>query len=195
MATKFIASQSVEISVPQQSISIQHYLRQPQRLVNALVDSTRIQSLTHEIFRLKMRPLTFMSLNIQPTVDMKVWAVPDGTVHLHSVGCEILGLEYINHRFDLNLKGHLSPYNTRNGTYLQGNANLEVLVELPPPFSLTPKPILETTGNSLLKSVLLTIKQRLLRQLIVDYCHWVKLQTQETKSTLNTREFTIWNIE
>ena len=195
MATKFIASQSVEISVPQQSIGIQHYLRQPQRLVNALVDSTRIQPLTNEIFRLKMRPLTFMSLNIQPTVDMKVWAVPDGTVYLHSVGCEILGIEYINHRFDLKLKGHLSPYNNRNNTYLQGNANLEVLVELPLPFSLTPKPILETTGNSLLKSVLLTIKQRLLHQLIVDYCHWVKLQTQETKSTLDTNEFSILNIE
>ncbi len=195
MATKFIASQSVEIPVPQQSIPIQHYLRQPQRLVNALADSSRVQPLTNEVFRLKMRPLAFMSLNIQPTVDMKVWAVPDGKVYLHSVGCEIIGIEYINHRFDLKLNGHLSPCNIHNNTYLQGNANLEVLVELPLPFSLTPKPILETTGNSLLKSVLLTIKQRLLRQLIVDYCHWVKLQTQVTKSTFESQEFSIWNIE
>ncbi|WP_088239605.1 DUF1997 domain-containing protein [Calothrix rhizosoleniae] len=195
MATKFIASQSVEISVPQQSIPIQHYLRQPQRLVNALAESSCVQPLTNEVFRLKMRPLAFMSLTIQPTVDMKVWAVPDGTVHLHSVGCEIIGIEYINHRFDLKLHGHLSPYDIHSNTYLQGNANLEVLVELPLPFSLTPKPILETTGNSLLKSVLLTIKQRLLRQLIVDYCHWVKLQTQVTTSTFESQEFSIWNIE
>ncbi|MDJ0795994.1 MAG: DUF1997 domain-containing protein [Calothrix sp. MO_167.B12] len=195
MATKFIASQSVEISVPQQPIPIQHYLRQPQRLVNALVDPKRVQSLTNEIFRLKMRPLAFMSLKIQPTVDMRVWAVPDGTVYLHSVGCEILGMDYINHRFDLNLKGHLSPYNLHNSTRLQGNANLEVQVELPVPFSLTPKPILETSGNSLLKSVLLTVKQRLLHQLIVDYCQWVKLQSQGLESALDTNEFPMWNLE
>ena len=87
MVTKFIASQSVEISVPQQSVPIQHYLRQPQRLVNALADNTRIQQLSEEVFRLKMRPLSFMSLNIQPTVDMRVWADASGTVYLRSLGC------------------------------------------------------------------------------------------------------------
>jgi hypothetical protein len=195
MATQFIASQSVEITVPQQPIPIQHYLRQPQRLINALVDPHRVQSLSNDVFRLKMRPLAFMSLKIQPTVDMKVWAAADGTVHLQSVGCEILGIEYINHRFDLSLKGHLLPYNFANSTRLRGNADLQVQVDLPLPFSLTPKPILETTGNGLLKSVLLTIKQRLLHQLIVDYCHWVKLQTQGLNSTLDTNEFPIWNID
>ncbi len=109
MATKFTASQSVEIAVPQQPIPIQHYLRQPQRLVNALVDNNRIQQLSEEVFRLKMRPLTFMSLSIQPTVDMKVWAESNGTIYLRSIGCEILGFEYINQRFTLNLKGYLSP--------------------------------------------------------------------------------------
>lgn len=179
MATQFTASQSVEITVPQQPIPIQHYLRQPQRLVYALVDSSRIQPLTEEVFRLKMRPLTFMSLSIQPTVDMRVWAESNGTIYLRSLGCEILGVEYINQRFDLNLKGYLSPYQFRTGSCLRGRADLEVQVELPPPFSFTPKPILEATGNGLLKSVLLTIKQRLLHQLLVDYRRWVLSQTQK----------------
>ena len=194
MATKFIASQSVEISVPQQPIPIQQYLRQPQRLVNALVDSSRVQNLSNELFRLKMRPIAFMSLNIQPTVDMRVWATADGTVYLHSVGCEILGFEYVNHRFDLNLQGHLSPHTSENITLLRGNADLQVQIDLPVPFSLTPRSILETSGNGLLKSVLLTIKQRLLHQLIVDYCCWVKAQTQESDSAIGTQELPIWNI-
>ena len=170
MVTKFIASQSVEISVPQQSIPIQHYLRQPQRLVNALADNTRIQQLSDEVFRLKMRPLSFMSLSIQPTVDMRIY--------LRSLGCEILGFEYINERFALNLKGYLSPVQLNGETHLQGKADLEVLVDIPQPFSFTPKSILETTGNGLLKSVLLTIKQRLLHHLLADYRHWVISQTQ-----------------
>ncbi|MTJ31411.1 DUF1997 domain-containing protein [Aphanizomenon sp. UHCC 0183] len=185
MVTKFIASQSVEISVPKQSIPIQHYLRQPQRLVNALADNTRIQQLSEEGFRLKMRPLSFMSLSIQPTVDMRVWADASGTIYLRSLGCEILGFEYINERFALNLKGYLSPVQLNGETYLQGKADLEVLVDIPQPFSFTPKSILETTGNGLLKSVLLTIKQRLLHHLLADYRHWVISQTQNNETDHN----------
>ncbi|MCM0591034.1 MAG: DUF1997 domain-containing protein [Gloeotrichia echinulata IR180] len=192
MVTRFTASQSVEIAVPEQPIPIQHYLRQPQRLVYALVDTSRIQHITEEVFRLKMRPLTFMSLSLQPTVDMRVWAESNGIIYLRSVGCEILGFEYINQRFSLNLSGNLSPYQLSTGTRLQGRADLEVIVDLPPPFSFTPKPILETTGNGLLKSVLLTVKQRLLYQLLADYRHWVVLQTKD-KPLGNDGELPILN--
>ena len=178
MPTRFTASQSVEIAVAEQPVPIQHYLRQPQRLVNALVDPSRIEQLSEECFRLQLRPLAFMMLNIQPTVDLKVWAESDGTVYLKSVACEIRGVEYINQRFTLNLEGYLSTYNLNGETFLKGKANLEVQVELPYPFLFTPKPILEATGNGLLKSVLLTIKQRLLHQLLADYHHWCD-QTEE----------------
>ena len=173
MYTRFTASQSVEIAVPEQPVPIQHYLRQPQRLVNALVDPSRIEQLDEETFRLRIRPLTFMTLSIQPTAKLKVWAEPNGTVHLRSVACEIMGLEYLNQRFDLNLEGHLSPCQINGVTLLKGKADLEVQVELPFPLALTPKPIVEATGNGLLKSVLLTIKQRLLHQLLSDYRNWV----------------------
>ncbi|WP_193197854.1 DUF1997 domain-containing protein [Nostoc sp. MG11] len=195
MATKFIASQSVEIAVPQQPIPIQHYLRQPPRLVRALVDNSRIQQLSEEVFRLKMRPMTFMSLSIQPTVDMRVWAKSNGIIYLRSLGCEIIGVEYINQRFALNLKGYLSPKELSTGTRLQGRADLEVQVDLPPPFSFTPKPILEATGNGLLKSVLLTVKQRLLHQLLADYRHWVISQTKDKGLDDDSTELPILNPE
>lgn len=195
MATRFTASQSVEIAVAQQTIPIQHYLRQPQRLVNALVDQRRIQQLSEEVFRLKMRPLTFMSLSLQPTVDMRVWAESNGTIYVRSLGCEILGFEYINQRFSLNLRGYLSPYQLSSETRLRGQADLEVQVELPPPFSFTPKPILETTGNGLLKSVLLTVKQRLTHQLLVDYRQWVVSQTQNQSFNNDAANLPFLNLE
>ena len=179
MQTRFNASQAVEIAIPEEPTPIQHYLRQPQRLVYALVDRSRIEQLGEDHFRLKMRPLSFMLLKIQPTVDLKVWAEADGTVRLRSVACEIRGVEYINQRFALNLEGYLSPDCQNGETRLKGKADLEVKVELPYPLSLTPKPILETTGNGLLKSVLLTIKQRLLYQLLADYRHWAGTQTEQ----------------
>lgn len=195
MATRFTASLSVEIAVPKQPIPIQHYLRQPQRLVHALVDNSRIQQLSEDVFRLKMRPLSFMSVSLQPTVDMRVWAESNGNIYLRSVGCEILGIEYINQRFALNLKGYLLPSQLSTETCLQGKADLEVKVELPPPFSFTPKPILEATGNGLLKSVLLTVKQRLQHQLLADYRRWVITQTQKQSLTDGSGELPILNME
>jgi hypothetical protein len=178
MYTRFNACQSVEILVPEERVPIQHYLRQPRRLVNALVDRTRTEQLSDDCFRLKMRPLQFMMLSIQPTVDMRVWTLSDGTINMESVACEILGVDYINDRFALNFKGLLSPHQSCGVTYLQGKADLEVRVELPPPLWLTPKPILEATGNSLLKSVLLSVKQRLMYQLLLDYRHWARIETE-----------------
>jgi len=61
-----------------------------------------------------------MTLSIQPTVDLRVWAESNGTIHLQSVACEILGVEYIDQRFALNLKGYLSPWQTNCGTRLIG---------------------------------------------------------------------------
>jgi hypothetical protein len=191
MYIRFNASQSVEIAVPEERVPIQYYLRQPGRLVNALVDQSRTEQLSDECFRLKMRPLEFMMLSIQPTVDMRVWAQSDGTINLESVACEIRGVGYINDRFALNLKGQLSPHQSGGTTYLKGKADLEVGVEMPPLFWLTPKPILEATGNGLLKSVLLTIKQRLMHQLLLDYRRWAGNETEVflTLSGLKPRRF------
>lgn len=183
MNSQFVASQGVEIAVPEQPVPIQHYLRQPQRLVHAIADQNRIDQLSPEYFRLKMRPLDFMSLNFQPTVDLKVWADSDGTVHLRSVRCEILGLDYINQRFALDLKGKLYPYQNNGVTQLKGRADLKVNVDVPFPLSLTPKPILEATGNSLLKSVLVRIKQKLMHQLLLDYRQWANQDKQTSIQT------------
>lgn len=171
MYTHFQASQTVEIAVSEPTL-IHHYLRQPKRLVKALVDPTRLDALTEDIYRLKMRPLQFMMFSLQPTVDLKLWIHSDGTLNLKSVGCEIRGIEYINQRFSLDLVGKLYPVELQGITHLKGQADLKVKVELPPPLWLTPQPILETTGNGLLKSVLMTVRHRLVHNLLSDYAHW-----------------------
>lgn len=190
MDTRFFASQSVDIPVSEQPIPIQHYLRQPHRLVHALATANRVEFLGDDLYRLKMRPLTFMTLSLQPTVDMRVWADSAGVVQLRSVRSEIRGVEYVNDRFTLSLVGQLRSQAIGDRVHLQGRADLEVRVELPPPFVFTPKPILETTGNGLLKSVLLTVKQRLMHQLISDYQAWATCQisaenSQSLPSALN----------
>lgn len=180
MHAQFSASQSVEIEVPQQPTPIQHYLRQPQRLVKAVADPGRTQQLGDRQFRLKMRPLSFLMLRVEPIVDLEIWPDADGTLHLKSIACEMRGVEYLNRRFTLNLVGRLCPYKKANLLYLRGKADLEVRVDLPPVLWFTPTPILEATGNGIVKSVLMTVKQRLMHHLISDYCRWAQAETEET---------------
>lgn len=184
MYCRFSSSLPVEIPVPEQPVPIRHYLRQPQRLVKALVDPTRTEVLAADGFRLKMRPLHFFMLSVQPTVDLRVWADANGTVRLRSVGCDIRGSEsihqYINDRFSLDLVGRLEPYTHDGKTTLYGKADLKVSVDVPPVLWFTPQPVLEATGNALLASVLHTVKQRLTRHLLADYRTWAG-ETQSTQ--------------
>jgi hypothetical protein len=163
---KFTADRSVEIAVPKQPVPIHHYFRQPQRVVRALVDPSRIKQVSDDEFCLTMRALSFFGFNLQPTVFLRVWVDADGTVHVVSTHCEIRGIDYIDHRFSGN-------------TYLQGRADLEVRVDLPPPLGFTPASIVEAAGNSLLKGILSTFKQRLMHQLLVDYVTWANTGLQD----------------
>jgi Protein of unknown function (DUF1997) len=166
----FQATETVKLAIKEEKISIKHYLRQPQRLVKTIAEPKLTKILGNDLYELKMRQLNFLDIyKFQPIVTLKVWTGASGTVYLKSENCEIQGIEYINERFSLNLKGKLTPHENQGKTYLEGRAELQVKVELPPPLWLTPKPLLEITGNGLLKSVLLRIKQRIMTQLSQDY--------------------------
>ena len=174
MEVRFSADEVVSLRVEAQKIPIQHYLRQPQRLVQAITDPNLVEQLSETRFIVKMRPLNFLNFyHFQPTVGLKVWSDSQGTVYLNSESCEIKGIDYINQRFFLNVTGKLAPESKNGQTYLVGKAELEVKVALPPPLWLTPTPLLEIAGNGLLKNVLVRIKQRLIGQLVKDYYEWV----------------------
>ena len=175
---QFTSTESINLSVPQEKTPIQHYLRQPQRLVSAIANPKLMTQLSENRFHLKMRPLNFLDMyHFQPSVVLKVVADSNGTVTLTSERCEILGNDYINDRFGMNLKGKLYPVEKNGQVYLEGKADLKVDVDLPPPLWFTPRPMLETTGNGLLKSVLMRIKQKLMNQLIADYRQWANQAT------------------
>ena len=179
MYVSFSASESVQISVDNKTTPIQHYLRQPKRLVKAIADPRLMKQISDNLYELKMRPINFMELyHFQPIVLLKVWSGSNGSVYLQSESCQIKGIDYINKRFSLKLKGVLYPREVQGNTILEGQADLEVGVELPTALMFTPKPFLEVAGNKLLKSVLSRIKHKLTTQLVRDYHTWASQETQ-----------------
>ena len=168
---RFSASQVVTISVPTQPLSVEDYLSEPERLVYALVDPQQVEILSANLFRVKVRAIKFLGFVIQPVCDIEVW-LESGTVRLRSDHCQLEGYEAFNQKFSMNMQGYLVSQETATGKTLRGQANLIVSVDLPQAMSFTPKPLLERTGNGLLNGILITLKQRLMRQLITDYCAW-----------------------
>jgi len=168
---RFSASQAVTISVPTQPSSIEDYLNEPERLVYALIDPQYVERLSPNLFRVKVRALKFLGLSIQPVCDIEVW-LNAGAVRLRSNRCQLEGYENFNQKFSMNMQGYLVSQQTAKGKRLRGQANLIVSVDLPQAMSFTPKPLLERTGNGLINGILVALKQRLMRQLIADYCDW-----------------------
>jgi hypothetical protein len=78
--------------------------------------------------------------------------------------------------------GKLFPYQKQGQTYLQGDADLQVQVDLPPPLNFMPQSMVESAGNSLLKGILNTFKQRLMHQLLADYHVWANTSTEGSPS-------------
>ena len=184
MYVSFSASESVQISVDNSAKPIQHYLRQPKRLVEAIADPQLMKQISDDLYELKMRPINFMEMyHFQPIVLLKVWSGSNGSVYLKSEDCQIKGIDYINKRFSLNLKGVLYPRESDGQTTLEGQADLKVRVELPTALMFTPKPFLEVAGNKLLKGVLNRIKQKLTTQLVQDYRAWASVATPKVESS------------
>lgn len=168
---RFSASQSVTISVPPQPLSIEAYLSEADRLVYALMDKGQVETLSEGVFRVKVRPMRFIGLSLQPVCDLEIWQ-EGSAVRLRSDRCQIEGYESFNQKFSLNLQGYLVVQPSPKGKNLRGQANLMVKVDLPQAMRLTPKPLIERAGNSLLNGILIALKQRLMKQLISDYCSW-----------------------
>lgn len=185
MYVSFSASESVHIPVDNKETPIQHYLRQPKRLVKAISDPQLIKQMGNDLYELKMRPINFMEIyHFQPIVLLKVWSGSNSSVYLKSEGCKIRGIDYINERFSLKLKGVLYPQELNGITILKGQADLNVGVELPTALMFTPKPFLERAGSKLLKGVLSRIKHKLTTQLVQDYYVWTSQEIEsEPKST------------
>lgn len=176
---QFCASQVLNLRVPNGPLPIEHYLRQPHRLVQAITDPRCVDQLEEGLYRLSLRPLQFLGISMQPTTDLRVWGLTDGTLCLEAVDCQVYGpayLDHLNQSFSMGLSGRLTPQPQDPYTALVGQADLQVQLELPAPLNLMPSAMVQTAGGRLLGSILATIKHRLERQLVEDYQAWAHQQ-------------------
>jgi hypothetical protein len=176
--------QSAKLQIAQRSVPLHHYLKQPRRLVHALMNPSQVDELGDDVFRFHLKGFEFLMLSIRPVVDLHIDVSQDHVLKVRSLDCQIHGNEYVDQQFFLDLSGVLELDDRDDITHLMGNVQLAIAIGLPPMLRMTPKPLLETTGNQILRGVLTTMKQRLMRQLAADYERWSREQTLATHPQL-----------
>ncbi|HEY9889363.1 MAG TPA: DUF1997 domain-containing protein [Candidatus Obscuribacterales bacterium] len=178
------AQQTAKMQIAQGAVPLHHYLKQPRRLVHALMHPSQVEELSSDTFRFHLRGFQFLTLNIRPVVDLHIDVSQDHLLRVRSVGCQLYGSEFINKQFSLRLSGVLQLRDQQQMTEVAGDVELAIAVALPPMLKLTPYAILEATGNQILRGVLMTLKQRLLRQLAADYERWNQQQAATVPAAL-----------
>ena len=164
------ASQSVNISINPAPVPIRQYLHNTERLVYALADPSQIKVLDHHTFQFSMRSIKFLMLTLEPVADVKIYPNERNEIIIYSDSCRLRHQAALNRRFSFKLQGWLAPRSDNSG--VSGNAELNIHIDLPAAFRLTPTPLLESTGNAIANGILSTIKQRLQRRLVHEYRAW-----------------------
>ena len=187
--TKFSAAQLAELAIAPRDTtndapnlnrqSLNTYLGESQRVVAAMGQGSRWESLGDKKFRLALRPLSIFGLTFEPTVDLKVWQDKEKVLRLRSLDYDMAGIDYINQKFTLQLFGRLRVIEREGEMYLKGMADLVFSLIMPPPISYLPETVITSAGNGLLASVLKTIHQRLCENLVADYQQWAKETVQD----------------
>ena len=102
---RLAAQQTANMQIARHAVPLSHYLRQPRRLVHALMNPDQVEELSADTFRFHLRGFQFLMLNIRPVVDLQIDTSRDRVLTVRSLDCWIKGNQFINQQFALNLQG------------------------------------------------------------------------------------------
>jgi hypothetical protein len=170
MPTSFSARQTVQVPLRPGERPLEDYLRTPERLVQVLFGEGNLLSLGPDLYRFELASARFLSLEIRPLVDLRAWwNEGDRLLSIQAQDCQLIGLEWLSPKFDLDLRGVLQAAAPDR---LEGEVYLGIGLELPPMLSFTPEPLVRQSGGVLLNGILGTVRQKIERRLPEDYRRW-----------------------
>jgi hypothetical protein len=166
MPLAFRASQHLDLPIDDQVDALPAYLQETDRVVKALLDPQQLTRLSPDCYRYTVTTLQVFQLQVKPVVCLEV-KYDDGRMIMRAIEADLEGLGLVDD-FQLSLEAVLEA----SDSGLKGLATLGVAVSQPPLLRLIPRRVLESTGESILNGILLTIKGRVGRQLVADFHQW-----------------------
>lgn len=146
--------------------SVGLWLSDARRVAGGLWDEDLLTDLGQCTYRLGLMPLKFVTIELAPTVDVKMWT--DGTTNadadsmptfrLHSIGFEPnvtllpgVGLDAKSLGIEIEVCGELRP--TADGKGCEGNIGFVSRGSLPPPMRVLPDSVIAAAGATISKTV------------------------------------------
>ena len=166
MSLAFQARQKIDLAVTRNSHRLPAYLLEQERVVGTMLDPSKLTPLGPGRFRYAVTSFKVFQLEVNPVVSIAA-VNSAGKLRMHATDSELDGLGLVD---DFVLKLDATLEATNRG--LEGEALLGVTVSPPPLLKLIPKQVLESTGQSILSTILLGIKARVRKQLVDDFSKW-----------------------
>lgn len=189
---EFGARDEVELVVYEEHDYMHRYITQsPERVILSTWDSDLVDRKEQNVFRLTTRPVQFVSLNLQPCIELMVWP-EDEQLHIKSIDCSILGVEHVlGKKFADSLKvevtGRLKAVpevrgnNNRAAVRLVGEVVFFTSGQLPFLLAMTPRPVLESAASTVNKRIMSYAKTRFINNLAEDFERWMAVNTPRSK--------------
>lgn len=166
MPLAFSSSQQLHLPVLAGADHLPAYLRDEERVVASLLDPEQLVALGPGHYRYRVTRVQIFQLQIQPVVELRSHHQGD-RLELEAVDCQLEGLGMVDD-FQLGLRSWLEA----SDQGLAGEATLAVRVSQPPLLKLVPPRVLEATGRSVLRGILLGMRNRVRQQLLLDFEQW-----------------------
>jgi Protein of unknown function (DUF1997) len=163
--------------------AVQSWLGDERRVALSIWDEKLIQELGQNVFKLKVMKLQFVTIQLQPSVDVKMWTEvsSDGnpTFRLQSVAFEPnlqvlpgINLSASSLGIKIEVVGELQP--TPDGKGVTGKITFTTSGILPPPMRLLPEPVLKAASDTINQTITQFAIQSFQRGAIAKYQEFLK---------------------
>lgn len=138
--------------------SIQRWLSNDEQIAMSIWDPKLIKKVEPKVYRMKLMTLMFVTIQLAPHVDVKMWTDEKGSFNLESVAfdpnIQILpgvGVSAESLGILIDVVGELYP--SKDGNGVDGKIGFVTSGELPPPMRLLPEPVLKSSLSTINRTI------------------------------------------
>jgi hypothetical protein len=138
--------------------SVRRWLADDEQIARSIWDPKLMKEVEPKVYRLKLMSLMFVTIQLAPHVDVKMWTDEKGSFNLESIAfdpnIQILpgvGISADSLGITIDVVGELMP--SADGKGVDGKIGFVTSGELPPPMRLLPEPVLKNSLSTINRTI------------------------------------------
>jgi hypothetical protein len=139
-------------------VSVRRWLSNDEQIAMSIWDPKLIKVVEPKVYRLKLMTLMFVTIQLAPHVDVKMWTDEKGSFNLESVAFDPniqilpgIGVSADSLGISIDVVGELMP--SADGKGVDGKIGFVTSGELPPPMRLLPEQVLKSSLSTINKTI------------------------------------------